>query len=162
VLIAVVADTHLPRGRRQLPERALELMRRAELILHAGDLMTEEVLEEIEALGPPVRAVQGNMDTLALRQRLPRETIVEAEGLRIGMVHDAGPATGRLERLRLRFPEADAVVFGHSHRPLHERAAGFQIFNPGSPTERRLAPSHTMGLARAEGEELAFELVVVD
>jgi predicted phosphodiesterase len=75
------------------------------------------------------------------------------------MVHDAGPRRRRLERLRHRFPEARAVVFGHSHLPLHERSDGFEIFNPGSPTERRRAPSHTMGLARVGGERIAFELV---
>jgi hypothetical protein len=81
---------------------------------------------------------------------LPEERVVEAGGARIAMVHDAGPSTGRLERMRRRFGDrADLVVFGHSHLPLHERAPdGFQIFNPGSPTERRRAPSHTMGLIR--------------
>jgi predicted phosphodiesterase len=78
------------------------------------------------------------------------------------MVHDAGPANGRLERMRRRFPDADAVVFGHSHIPLHESAAGFQIFNPGSPTDRRRQPRHTMGLARAEGGRVRFELVPLD
>ena len=75
------------------------------------------------------------------------------------MVHDAGPAAGRLDRLRRRFPDADAVVFGHSHMPLHEERDGFQIFNPGSPTERRRAERHTMGIATAEGGHVAFELV---
>ena len=78
------------------------------------------------------------------------------------MVHDAGPAKGRLARMRRRFPEADAVVFGHSHLPLHERADGFQIFNPGSPTERRRAPHHTMGLAEVEGGRAVFTLVELD
>jgi predicted phosphodiesterase len=87
---------------------------------------------------------------------------VDAAGLAIGLVHDAGPAKGRLARLRRRFPDADAVVFGHSHIPLHEHASGgFQIFNPGSPTERRRAPAHTMGIATAAGGRLTFELIVV-
>jgi predicted phosphodiesterase len=75
---------------------------------------------------------------------------MEAEGARIAMVHDAGPRGGRVERLRARFGDrADAVVFGHSHMPLHEQADdGFQVLNPGSPTERRRAPTHTMGLIR--------------
>ena len=77
-------------------------------------------------------------------------------------MHDAGPAPGRLARLRSRFPDADAVIFGHSHLPLHERADdGFQIFNPGSPTERRRAPARTMGLARACAGKLTFELVTL-
>jgi uncharacterized protein len=160
VLIAIVADTHIPRGRRMISPRCLELMRSADLILHAGDFVSEEVLASIEALGPPVHAVQGNMDSPALCRRLPREAVVEVGSVRIAMVHDAGPARGRLARLRRRFPEADAVVFGHSHLPLHEREGSFQIFNPGSPTERRRAPNHTMGLARVESE-IEFELVAL-
>ena len=82
-----------------------------------------------------------------MRAVLPGARVVEAGGARIGMLHDAGPATGRLRRMRARFPDADAVVFGHSHLPLHEEEDGFQLFNPGSPTERRRAPVHTMGEA---------------
>jgi uncharacterized protein len=78
------------------------------------------------------------------------------------MTHDAGPSRGRLARLRERFPQASAVIFGHSHQPSHETAAdGFQIFDPGSPTERRRAPDHTMGLARVYSGSIAFEHVVV-
>ena len=111
-----------------------------------------EVLRELEAIGPPLLGVHGNVDSAELRRLLPGERVVEAEGTRIGMVHDAGPRAGRLERLRARFGErADVVVFGHSHLPLHEQAEdGFQILNPGSPTERRRAPVHTMGLIRVE------------
>ena len=157
--IAVVADTHMPRGRRRLP---VEHLRGADLILHAGDLSTVAVLDELEALGPPVAAVLGNVDEPALAARLPEERVVDAEGARIAMVHDAGPAKRRLERLRLRFPEADAVVFGHSHIPLHEERDGFQIFNPGSPTDRRRQPRHTMGVAEVAGGEVRFRLVPLD
>jgi uncharacterized protein len=78
------------------------------------------------------------------------------DGAVIGVIHDAGPAKGRLERLRTRFPDADAVVFGHSHMPLHEERDGFQIFNPGSPTERRRAPHRSMGEAAVEGGRVEF------
>ena len=79
------------------------------------------------------------------------------------MLHDAGPAAGRLARMRRRFPDEDAVIFGHSHIPLHETAAdGFQIFNPGSPTERRRQPTHTMGLARIEDRKITFDLIALD
>ncbi len=131
------------------------------MILHAGDVLTASTLEELELIGPPLVAVHGNQDDPELRRRLPAERVVQAAGARIGLVHDAGPAAGRLRRLRRRFPDADAVVFGHSHLPLHEQRDGFQIFNPGSPTERRRAPSHTMGLARVRDERVAFELVEV-
>ena len=162
-LIAVISDTHLPRGRRRLPEGCLERLREAELILHAGDVLDTGTLTELEGLGPPMLAVHGNVDTVELRERLPATRAVEIDGVRLGMIHDAGPAQGRLERLRRRFPDAHAVVFGHSHIPLHEESAdGFQIFNPGSPTDRRRQPHHTMGLGRMRDGRIAFELVRLD
>jgi uncharacterized protein len=159
MLIAIIADTHLPRGERRLPERCLTNLRRAELILHAGDLSTVSVLDELSALGPPVVAVHGNVDAPALLEQLPAELEVEVDRLRVALTHDAGPARGRLFRLRRRFPRADAVVFGHSHIPLLQSAADFQIFNPGSPTDRRRQRQHTMGLARVENGTLGFEHV---
>ena len=159
MLIAIISDTHMPRGPRRLPDACVERLSTADLILHAGDVMTEQALAEMEALGPPLVAVHGNVDSAGLRTRLPTERIVEAGEARIAMVHDSGRARGRIGRLRGRFPDADAAVFGHSHMPLHEQEDGFQIFNPGSPTERRRAPVKTMGMARVEGGRIAFELV---
>ena len=160
--LAVISDTHLPRGRRRLPDRCVAELGAADLILHGGDLVTEEVLEVLEAVGPPVRAVLGNVDDPALAGRLPEALEVDADGVRIAMVHDAGPAKGRLERLRRRFPGADVVVFGHSHIPLHEQDGGFQIFNPGSPTDHRRQPRHTMGLGDTGPDGLLLRHVVVD
>ena len=161
--LAVVADTHLPRRTRRLPDACVQRLQTADLILHAGDLSTVDVLRMFEALGPPVAAVHGNVDAPDVRALLPATRIVEAAGARIAMVHDAGPAKGRLARMRRRFPDAGAVVFGHSHIPLHERANdGFQIFNPGSPTDRRRQPRPTMGLARVRAHAtIRFELVVL-
>jgi putative phosphoesterase len=161
VLVAVISDTHLPRGNRTLPAACVERLRSADLILHAGDLVTADVLADLRALGPPVQAVHGNVDDEQVRRLLPSARLVDAGGARIAMTHDAGPAGGRLGRLRARFADADAVVFGHSHIPLHERDdRGFQIFNPGSPTDRRRQPVHTMGLARVGDDGgLSFELV---
>ncbi len=159
--IAVISDTHLPRGSRRLPEECVRRLEAADLIVHAGDLMRMAVLRELESYGPVV-AVHGNVDDEEVRLALPALASFQAGGLTVGLVHDAGPGKGRLARLRRRFPDADAVVFGHSHIPLHERAPdGFQIFNPGSPTERRRAPAHTMGLATVDRGRLAFELIVV-
>ena len=122
--------------------------------------MRVEVLRALEALGPPVHGIHGNVDEEALRRMLPAARVVEAAGARIAMIHDAGQRSGRLARMRARFKDADAVVFGHSHLPLHEQAPdGFQIFNPGSPTERRSAPEHTMGIATVEDGRLRFELL---
>jgi len=162
VVLAVISDTHMPRHRRRLPEACVERLKEADAILHAGDIMEEEFLGELEALGPPVHAVHGNQDSVELRMRLPASRIVNAGGARIAMIHDAGASAGRLNRMRRRFPDADAVVFGHSHIPLHERGEdGFQIFNPGSPTDRRRSPQHTMGLARIADGTVEFDLVIV-
>lgn len=161
--LGIISDTHLPRGQRRLPDACVARLREADLILHAGDLVTTGVLADLEALGPPVAAVHGNVDAPDVRAALPAERVVEAAGARIGMVHDAGPAAGRLARMARRFPGCDAVVFGHSHIPLLERGEdGFQIFNPGSPTDRRRQPSHTMGVAEVAGGRVSFELVVLD
>jgi putative phosphoesterase len=160
--LAIVSDTHMPRGSRRLPAACVARLDAADLILHAGDLNTASVLRELEAHGPVV-AVRGNMDDAALRAELPEVRTLELDGVRVAMVHDSGPARGRLERMRRRFPDADAVVFGHSHLPLHERAAdGFQLFNPGSPTERRRAPRHTMGVGRVEAGRVELRLVELD
>jgi hypothetical protein len=145
-----------------LPERCVEIISGCDLVVHAGDLMTEDALDELHAIGPRVEAVYGNMDSPELRERLPAETSIELPHTSLGLVHDAGPAAGRFERLRRRFPGAAAAVFGHSHMPLHESREGFQIFNPGSPTERRRAPRHAMGLARVHGGEIVFEHVFLD
>ena len=162
MIVAVVSDTHLPRGNRRLPDACVERLKAAEAILHAGDFMALSVLHELQALGPPVHAVRGNVDSHELIVRLPLQRTVQLGDVRIGMVHDAGPKDGRLQRMRRRFPDAHAAVFGHSHIPLHEEHDGFQIFNPGSPTERRRQPRHTMGLARIDGTTLTFELIALD
>jgi uncharacterized protein len=164
MLIAIIADTHLPRGMRRLPDACVERIAAADLLLHAGDFVTADVLRKLDAIGPPVVGVHGNMDSAELRRLLPAERVVDAGGARIAMLHDAGPRRGRLERIRRRFGDrAEAVVFGHSHVPLHEIGPdGFQIFNPGSPTERRRAPAHTMGVARVEDGDLRFDLIALD
>ncbi len=161
VEIAILSDTHMPRGARRLPARCIELLRAADLIVHAGDFVTLPVLEELRGYGE-LAGVHGNVDDAAVRAVLPPTTIIDADGARLALIHDAGAARGRMSRLRSLFPDADAVVFGHSHMPLHERAPdGFQIFNPGSPTERRRAAQHTMGIARTGPDGLTFELVTV-
>lgn len=164
VRLAIVSDTHMPKGARALPPACAERLAAADLILHAGDLVREEVLWELQAYGEVV-AVHGNVDDGRLRALLPAERIVALPGgARIAMTHDAGPSQGRMERAKRRFPDADALVFGHSHLPLHETdpGSGFQLFNPGSPTERRRAPHHTMGVATVTGRSIRFELVVLD
>jgi hypothetical protein len=158
-MIAVLADTHMPKGARRLPPRCVELVSRAEAVIHAGDFFGASALANIRALCPIVHAVHGNVDEAALRDALPATRTIELGDRRLAMIHDAGPARGRIARLGRRFPEADAVVFGHSHMPLHEEQDGFQIFNPGSPTERRRAPRPSMGLLTVADRRLVFRHV---
>ena len=162
--IAIIADTHLPRGARRIPDRCTERLAKADLIIHAGDIATRAVLAELEAIGPPLVAVCGNVDEPALATALPIETTIDADGAKIGVVHDSGPRGGRAARLRTRFPGCDAVIFGHSHMPQNEYYAqhDLHLFNPGSPTERRRAPHHTMGEANVSGGGLRFRLIELD
>lgn len=123
-------------------------LREADLILHAGDVCTAAVLDEL-AQYAAVTAVAGNNDGPDVTAWGAAETAVaDIDGLRVAMIHDSGPAAGRLARLRARFPVADLVVFGHSHIPLDAASAdgGFRIFNPGSPTDRRRQPHGTLGV----------------
>jgi putative phosphoesterase len=123
--------------------------------VHAGDFSDATVLAELRELGP-VAGVHGNVDSPEICRELPEALSLDLEGVTLAVIHDAGPSKGRLERLRVRFPDAHAVVFGHSHLPLHEQRDGFQIFNPGSPTERRRAPNRSMGEATVTGATIEF------
>jgi putative phosphoesterase len=116
--------------------------------VHVGDFTAASVLHELRALAP-VAAVCGNMDEPALRSALPERAVVEQEGLRIGLVHDPGPAAGRHERLRAVFPGCGLVVYGHTHWPELISVEGVWVLNPGSPTERRRAPGHTMAVVHS-------------
>lgn len=159
--LAILSDTHIPRGPRVIPPACLDRCRGADVILHAGDLADLSVLRLLESLGPPVHAICGNVDRPAVRAVLPERLELELAGVRVGMTHIPGPAEARLERLHAAFPACAAVIFGHTHMPEHQAHEGFQIFNPGSPTERRRAPLHTMGVAVVAGASIDFELVVV-
>jgi putative phosphoesterase len=148
----------MPRGARRLPRACLEALDRADHVLHGGDLVAASVLEELSAIAP-VDAVAGNMDDATLQAALPARRTVEIEGVRIGMVHDGGPRLAREERLRRAFPECGAIIYGHTHVPQLERHGDVWIVNPGSPTERRGAPRHSMALLRVDDGTLEPLLV---
>jgi len=158
----VLADTHAPRRWKSCPPAVAAQLRGADLILHAGDVCTANVLDELSAYAP-VRAVLGNNDRPDVAGWGAAETLqFDLCGLRIAMVHDAGPSAGRPARLRRRFPGAGLVVFGHSHIPLDHTEAGQRIFNPGSPTDRRRQPHGTVGVLEiAEGRVLTAAIVPV-
>lgn len=150
----------MPRGTRRLPRECLRRLETAELILHAGDFVRTAVLEELRELAP-VQAVAGNMDEAALLETLPERRVVEVEGARIGMVHVPGPGVGRAERLAGVFPGCGAVVYGHTHVPEVTRLGETWILNPGSPTERRSSPVHSMLMLEVDSGEIRPELVTL-
>jgi uncharacterized protein len=158
--LAVLSDTHAPRFWKACPAEVARRLQGVDLILHAGDVCRAWVLEELAGFAP-VRAVLGNNDDPDVAGWGAPETLeLDLDGLKVAMVHDAGPAAGRTRRLRRRFPEAELVVFGHSHIPLDVTGDGVRIFNPGSPSDKRRQPRGTMGLLRLEGGRLVEARIV--
>lgn len=160
--VLVLADTHIRPGRaRRLPDEVYAALEATDVILHAGDIVTADLLHELSGFAP-VHAVLGNND-YALAGALPETLEVELDGVRVAMIHDSGPTAGREGRLSRRFPSADVVIFGHSHAPMAAAGLGDQLlFNPGSPTERRGQPQHTYGtLELADGRIIGHRIVPV-
>jgi hypothetical protein len=162
VRVVALADTHAPRRWKSCPPRVAEQLRRADVILHAGDVCTAAVLDELSQYAP-VLAVIGNNDGPDVAAWGATPTLqADLGGLPVAMIHDSGPAAGRPQRMRRRFPDAGLVVFGHSHIPLDVSEAGTRIFNPGSPTDRRRQPRGTVGVLHIEaGRLVAADLVPV-
>lgn len=157
-----MSDTHAPRFWKSVPLLVGRRLAGAELILHAGDVCTVNVLQELSGFAP-VRAVLGNNDGPDVAAWGAPETLeLDIAGLSVAMIHDSGAKQARLQRMRRRFPNADLVIFGHSHIPLDESSDGFRILNPGSPTDKRRQPHGTLlVLDVADGAVRAVELVDV-
>jgi putative phosphoesterase len=162
VRIVTLADTHIHRGsKRRLPLPAYDALDEADAIVHAGDVVSAQLLEELARFAPTY-AVLGNND-LDLAGSLPATRVETFGGVRVGIVHDSGPTKGRAARLRRRFPDCGLVVYGHSHIPFDGPGHDGQwLHNPGSPTERRRQPHTTIGvLDLADGRLVGSELRVV-
>ena len=157
-LAAVIADTHIPRRAKGLPKALLPHLKRADLILHAGDLMDLRLLDELEDY-VPVRAVRGNLDPP--EADLPQTLEFEFGGVQIAMIHDSGPKRGRRPRMRRRFPEARVVVFGHSHIPWLEDEDSLLLLNPGSPTDKRRQPEFTFALLSVDDGGVRAEILAL-
>jgi putative phosphoesterase len=157
----VLSDTHIRRGgSRRLPDAAYALLDTADAVLHAGDIVCADLLDELAGFAPTY-AVLGNNDLDPGLSHLPETRVVELGGVAVGMVHDSGPKQGRAARLKRLFPAAGVVVFGHSHIPWNEEGVDGQVlFNPGSPTERRMQPVHTMGVLTLEDGRVVGREVV--
>ena len=168
VRIVVLSDTHVRDARLTGPDdlglsdAAVDEIRRADVVLHCGDVVEPGLLAALRAISARFHAVLGNND-VALHGVLPERLLVEADGVRIGMVHDSGPTKGRAARMRRWFPDCDVVVFGHSHMPVNEAGLDGQwLLNPGSPTQRRRSPAHTIGVIETrDGAFWSAEIVEV-
>jgi uncharacterized protein len=158
--VVVLSDTHIRHGSaRRMPPAVYAALEEADLVLHAGDVVSDALLEELAGFAPTL-AVLGNNDT-ELVGRLPEQRVFTVDGLQIAMVHDSGARKGREARLRRRFPTADLVVFGHSHIPIDAPGLdGQRLFNPGSPTERRMQPVPTFGRLRIDDGTLVWHEIV--
>ncbi len=144
--VVVLSDTHAPRFWKACPPAVARHLAAADLILHAGDVCVPAVLDELAGFAP-VHAVLGNNDGPEVAAwGAPDTAEFDLDGLRVAMIHDSGPRTGRLSRLRKRFPTAQLVVFGHSHIPLDDSVNGLRILNPGSPTDKRRQPHGTISV----------------
>jgi len=157
--VVAISDTHAPRFWKACPPAVAARLAGADLILHAGDVCRAWVLDELAGFAP-VRAVLGNNDGPDVAAwGAPEADEFTLEGVRVAMIHDAGPKQRRTTRMRRRFPDADLVVFGHSHIPLDETGDGIRIVNPGSPTDRRRQPRGSLAVLHVDGRAVDVEHV---
>ena len=158
MLAVVLADTHIPRRAKGLPEAIRPYLERVDVILHAGDVMQPAVLEELCGYAPTY-AVRGNLDPP--EAKLPETVELDLGGVPVAMIHDSGRKEGRRRRLARRFPQARVVVFGHSHIPFLEDEDGLMLLNPGSPTDKRRQPEYTFALLTVENGAPHAEMVAL-
>lgn len=161
--LLLLADTHIPKRARALPEQVWRLVDEADIVVHAGDWVSRAFHDELAARAARLIGVYGNNDGPELREVLPEVARAEVDGIRIAVVHETGAAAGREARMDAAFPDADVLVFGHSHIPWHTSTPrGLRLLNPGSPTDRRRQPRCTVMLARLDDGDVRVELEPVE
>ena len=161
--LLLLADTHVPKRARALPDQVWQAVDEADVVFHAGDWVTETHLDELESRATRLIGVYGNNDGDELRARLPEIADVTIDGIRFAMIHETGSAGGREARCDVQFPDADVLIFGHSHIPWDTTTPrGLRLLNPGSPTDRRRQPVCTMMTATVDTGGLSdLDLVAV-
>ncbi|ORW73908.1 metallophosphoesterase family protein [Mycobacterium saskatchewanense] len=153
--LLLIADTHVPKRARNLPQQVWDEVTAADVVIHAGDWVAPELLDELEARASRLVACWGNNDGPALRTRLPERADVTLGGVRLTVVHETGAAGGREARMSRLYADCDVLVFGHSHIPWDTTTGtGLRLLNPGSPTDRRRQPFCTYMTANVAGGAL--------
>lgn len=159
--IGVISDTHIRSSAKLLPNIIYKAFDGADMILHAGDILIDEVIIELETIAP-VYAVAGNNDGYDMLYKYGSKRIIEANGKRIGLTHGT---SGRRTYLNAyaEFLEnnVDCVVYGHSHKPHNEVIGGVLFFNPGSPISRRFEPRYSLGILYVE-KDIKGEIIYFD
>ncbi len=152
--LLLMADTHLPKRAKRLPDELWSAVDAADVVVHAGDWVDVATLDALEERSARLIGCYGNNDGPELRERLPEVARAELAGVRLGVVHETGGKQGREARMDAAYPQLDVLVFGHSHIPWDTTTPnGLRLLNPGSPTDRRRQPHCTYLTARAvEGE----------
>ena len=158
--LVLIADTHIPKSARDLPDQLWQAVADADVVMHAGDWVEEPLLDSLQKRSKRLVACYGNNDGTALRRRLDEVARAEIMGVRFAVVHETGPASGRERRCEQRYGDVDVLVFGHSHIPWDSTTErGLRLLNPGSPTDRRRQPHCTyMTVAVSDGTLAAVEL----
>ena len=159
IRVGVLSDTHIPKAALDLPEAVYKELKNIDLILHAGDLIEQSVLEKLEKIAP-THAVHGNMDTHELKSCLPQKDIIKINGFRIGLIHGYGPPTKLVGAISKEFTRVDAIVFGHSHTPVNEVIGKTLFFNPGTPTDKVFAAYNSFGILEI-GDSITGRIVKI-
>lgn len=158
--ILVISDTHIPRASHDLPQKVYDAVKNVDMIIHAGDMVEKEVYDKISSLRP-TRAVYGNMDSMKLRDILKEKEVIEADGVKIGLIHGYGAPVNILDTVKKEFKGVDAIIFGHTHKPFNEARGGVLFFNPGSPTDMVFAPYNSYGLLNINKGKINGEIIKI-
>jgi uncharacterized protein len=157
--LLLVSDTHIPARATVLPAELWSAVDDADVVIHAGDWVSPELLDQFEARSRRLVGVWGNNDGEELRSRLPEVAHETIDGIRFAVVHETGPAGGRDGRCEAAYPETDVLVFGHSHIPWDTTTPrGLRLLNPGSPTDRRRQSNYSFMTALATDGRLTVQL----